>query len=145
MRKPISTQTQAILDYTTVGFALAFPRVLKSSPVVRNVVTAIAITKLAYALITRQELSVAKVVPMKAHLAMDAVGGATLCALPFVAGEKDRRTILACVGMGLFDILVAPFVQTRASFEKTPPPPQGNRHGEARHVSREELVEIRGE
>jgi hypothetical protein len=57
---------------------------------------------------------------MKAHLALDAVGGATLAALPFVLDEEDETAQIACVGLGLFDILAAPMTQTRPSGRSLP-------------------------
>jgi hypothetical protein len=109
----ISTRTHGVLDYLTVGFALAFPRVLGCSQKFTNAVTAIALGKLAYAMMTRHELGLVKMIPMKTHLALDAVGGATLAALPFLMDEDEDPAAVGCaVGMGLFDIAAAPITQT---------------------------------
>ena len=108
----ISTKTHGILDYLTVGFALAFPRMLRCSSGFTNAVTMIALGKLGYAMMTKHELGVAKVIPMKAHLTMDAVGGATLAALPFLMDEENPAAIACAVGMGLFDIAAAPITST---------------------------------
>jgi hypothetical protein len=118
MEKPVSTRAQGALDYTTIGFALLFPRLFGARKSVKRAVTCVALTKLSYALMTRQEYSPVKAVPMKAHLGMDAVGGLGLCAIPFVFREKSRLVTACCVGMGLFDILIAPFVETTPSYEK---------------------------
>ena len=108
----ISTKTHGILDYMTVGFALAFPRVLRCSNEFTNAVTMIALGKLGYAMMTKHELGAAKLIPMKAHLAMDAVGGATLAALPFLMDEENPAAVACAVGMGLFDIAAAPITST---------------------------------
>ena len=115
--KPISTRTHAVLDLVTAGSMLAIPRVLGCSRRFTNAVTCLAVGKLAYALMTRHELGVVKAVPMKAHLMLDAIGGATLCALPFLMDEDDPATVALCAGQGVMDIAVAPLTQTRASFE----------------------------
>ena len=108
----ISTKTHGILDYLTVGFALTFPRMLGCSKEFTNAVTMIALGKLGYAMMTKHELGVAKVIPMKAHLTMDAVGGATLAALPFLMDEDNPAAVACAVGMGLFDIAAAPITDT---------------------------------
>jgi hypothetical protein len=113
MKKLISRRTHGLLDYLTVVFALTFPRVLCSSDRTRNAVTLLALGKLSYALFTRHELGLVKTIPMKAHLTLDAAGGAALCALPFALEEEDPATIGACLAMGIFDVLAAPMTDTR--------------------------------
>jgi hypothetical protein len=49
---------------------------------------------------------------MKAHLVMDAVGGAALCALPFLTDEDDVAARCCAIGMGVFDIVAGPMTQT---------------------------------
>ncbi|HEX8912431.1 MAG TPA: hypothetical protein VF796_08725 [Humisphaera sp.] len=112
MNKPISTKLHGILDFATVGFALAFPRVLGCNRSFTNAVTMLALGKLGYALLTKHELGLAKVIPMKAHLAMDSVGGATLAALPFLTGEHSPAAMCCAIGMGAFDIAAAPMTET---------------------------------
>jgi hypothetical protein len=110
--KPISTRTHAILDYLTVGFALAFPRLLGCRREFTDAVTALALGKLGYAMMTRHEGGIIKAIPMKTHLALDAAGGAAMCALPFLCDEDDPAAVACSVGMGLFDIAAAPMTQT---------------------------------
>jgi hypothetical protein len=112
--KPISTRTHGILDYLTVGFALAFPRLLNCRKEFTNAVTTLALGKLAYAMMTRHELGLVKLIPMKTHLALDAMGGATLAALPFLTDEEDPRAIACAVGQGVFDIIAAPMTETHS-------------------------------
>jgi hypothetical protein len=112
MPKLISTRLHAFLDFATVGFALAFPRVLPCSRSTRNAITALALGKLGYALMTRHELGLVKLIPMRVHLALDSAAGAGLCALPFMLDEDDPATTACCVGMGLFDIAAAPLTET---------------------------------
>jgi len=112
MPKPISTKTHGVLDFLTVGFALAFPRVLNCNKAFTNAVTMLALGKLGYGLLTRHELGAYKLIPMKAHLAMDAVGGAALCALPFLTDEDDVAAQCCAIGMGVFDIAAAPMTET---------------------------------
>lgn len=121
MKAIISTRTHGVLDYLTVGFALAFPRMFGASRGFTRAVTVIALGKLTYTLFTRHELGLFKCIPMKAHLAMDALGGAALCALPWALDEENSAACAAAVGMGLFDIAAAPMTQTKASFDRFEP------------------------
>jgi hypothetical protein len=122
----ISTRTHAFLDFATAGFAMAFPRALGASARFTNIVTTVALTKICYALLTKHELGVFKVLPMKTHLVLDTIGGAALCALPFMIDEDENCEVTACaVGLGLFDIAAAPITETdyeprveRFSFEE---------------------------
>ncbi|TVP43846.1 MAG: cytochrome P450 [Gemmatimonadales bacterium] len=53
---------------------------------------------------------------MKTHLALDALGGAALCALPFLLDEEEDSTVSACViGLGVLDLAVAPLTQTQST------------------------------
>ena len=75
--------------------------------------TCVGLTKLAYTLLTKHEGGLYKVLPVKAHLAMDAAGGAMLAALPFMTGhDADDLETAVCAGMGAFDIAAAPLTET---------------------------------
>ena len=115
MRKPISTKSHAFLDYLTITKFLLLPRVMGFSKTVTNGMTAVALVKLGYTLLTRHEGGVAKVLPMKAHLAMDVVGGAMMCAVPFADDNADETEIGVCCALGAFDILAAPMTETEMS------------------------------
>jgi hypothetical protein len=112
MRRPISTKTHAFLDYLTITNFLLLPRVMGFSRTVTNGMTAVALVKLAYTLLTRHEGGAYKVLPMKAHLAMDVAGGAMLCALPFASDDADETEIGVCCALGAFDIVAAPLTET---------------------------------
>jgi len=108
----ISTRTHAILDFTTAGVALFFPRILGSSRPFRRAVTALALGKIGYALFTRHEGGIVKAIPMRTHLILDSIGGATLAALPFLMNERKHMTVVACaLGLGAFDIAAAPMTE----------------------------------
>lgn len=114
--KPISTRAHGVLDFVTVGFALAFPRVLDCNKAFTDAVTVLALGKLGYGLLTRHELAAHRWIPMEAHLALDAVGGAALCALPFLTDEDDLAARCCAIGLGVFDIMAAPMTETDMRF-----------------------------
>jgi hypothetical protein len=68
----------------------------------------------AYSNVTDYELSVKNVVPMKVHLALDAVGGATLALVPQLTGARRRgkKHWLPHLAIGAMEIGMAAFTQT---------------------------------
>lgn len=152
MNKPISTRTHALLDYLTVGTYLALPHALGWSRGLTNAVTAAAIGKLAYALCTRHEGGVIKAVPMKTHLVLDALAGASMAALPFTVDADDEcnesaRFILPA--MGTFDIAAAPMTETTSTVEDAPVTPAvirrtGERMQQAVQTARETAGNLQG-
>jgi hypothetical protein len=118
MWKPLSTKMHGMMDYLTVGAALVLPRVMDCSERLRTGMTCMALTKLAYSMMTRHELAPIKKIPMKAHLVLDTMGGATMAALPFMVDEENPQAISACVAMGMLDIAAAPLTQTKSPIER---------------------------
>jgi hypothetical protein len=108
----ISTRTHGILDYLTAGAALLVPRLLGCNRKFTDAMTMLAVGKLGYSMMTRHELGLVKLIPMKVHLAMDTIGGATMAALPLLTDEDDPTAAAFAVGMGIFDIAAAPLTQT---------------------------------
>ena len=113
MYKPISTKAHGVLDYLTAGTFIALPRVMGWSRELTQGMTILGLSKLAYTVFTRHELGLVKKLPMPAHLALDAAGGAALCAMPMLLGDEDDCGAQeACCALGLFDIAAAPLTQT---------------------------------
>ena len=113
MYKPISTKAHGVLDYLTIATFFTLPRVMGWSKPLTDGMTALALGKLGYTLMTRHELGLVKKLPMQAHLALDAAGGAALCAMPMLLGDEDDVGAAgACCALGVFDIVAAPMTET---------------------------------
>jgi len=110
-----------IMDLLTAGMTLALPRMLDCSEKLRTGMTCMALTKLGYGLMTRHELGLLKKIPMKTHLVLDTISGATMAALPFMVDEEDPQAITACVAMGMLDIAAAPLTQTQSPNQRQQP------------------------
>ena len=115
MRKPISTATHGMIDYLTAGALFALPSLLGFSKPLSQAVRMIGLKKLAVAAATQHELGIVKLIPMKHHLAIDVMTGATLCALPFmIEDENEPETACAAlVTMGLMEIAYVPLTETQ--------------------------------
>ena len=94
-------------------FRLKDDRAASLSPRVTGLVEAV------YTNLTDYELSLKKLIPMKVHLALDAVGGAALAAVPWVAGShrKGVRYWLPHTVVGLAEIGLA--LTTKSEAPKT--------------------------
>ena len=107
----IPTRVHGIIDYTTSGALLAAPEVfrlkdVRSSSLAPRIAGAAASL---YAPLTDYELGAVKALPMKAHLALDAAGGALLAASPWVLGYRRHgvRHWLPHTLVGLGEVAVA--------------------------------------
>jgi hypothetical protein len=118
MKTLFSTKTHAVLDYLTVATFLTLPRMLGFSDRLTNAMTTLALGKLGYTLLTKHEGGALRMLPMKAHLTMDAVAGAGLAALPWLLDEDDDVAKATCAALGIFDIAAAPATETQSPIER---------------------------
>jgi hypothetical protein len=123
--RPIDSTLHGATDYSVGTFLLtAFPRLagIEGTRAARQVRTAAAIHA-GYSLFTRYPLGAVKVLPYKAHLAIDALGAVALAATPFATGQwkKGGRCWRPHVGLALFEL---------ASLALTDPSGNGDFHGD---------------
>ena len=114
--KLFSTRVHGVLDYLTAGMLFALPRVFGWSGAVTRLLTNASIGTLVYSVLTRYELGLIKVLPMKGHLTLDALSGGLLCAAPFTFLDEDTPVTGALVGLGAFEIMAALITETEPSF-----------------------------
>ena len=106
--RPVDSTLHGATDYTAGTLLMtAFPRLagISGTRAARQIRTAGAIHA-GYSTLTDYPLGAAKLIPYKAHLAVDAVGALALAAAPFVTGEfrKGRRHWLPQVALCLFEL-----------------------------------------
>jgi len=107
----IPTEVHGALDYLASGVNLLFPRLLglHDAPGAALIPRVDGLAGAGYSLITDYELGALKLLPVPAHLALDAAKGAFLAASPWLFGFADRGTRywLPHVLMGTADVLAA--------------------------------------
>ncbi len=107
----IPTKVHGSLDYLASGVNLVFPRLLGlyDAPWGARVPRIVGASGAGYSLITDYELGALKVVPMPAHLALDAAKGVFMAASPWVFGfaRNGTRYWLVHLLMGSADVLAA--------------------------------------
>ncbi|MBA3827185.1 MAG: hypothetical protein H0X24_25235 [Ktedonobacterales bacterium] len=111
--KLLPTRVHGVLDYLAAGAFVVAPQLGGATKVGRRVMYGFAAATTLYSALTRYELSVAKVIPMRAHLALDALSGTLLIGTAFSHKSSSRVTL---VGLGLFQILAALTTETEPSF-----------------------------
>jgi hypothetical protein len=113
----IPTRVHGAVDYATSGALVAAPELfrlkdVRASALAPRVAGAAAG---AYSALTDYELGAVKALPLKAHLALDAAGGALLAASPWVLGYRRNglRHWLPHTLVGLGEIAVALTTKTK--------------------------------
>jgi hypothetical protein len=112
MQKPISPRVHGVLDYMTAGFMFALPRVMGWSKTATRLMDCSAAMATAYSLMTRYELGLVRVLPLKAHLAMDAVSGAGLLGAAAVMEDEDPDVRCTIAGIGAWEIAASLMTRT---------------------------------
>lgn len=99
--KWISTRMHGALDYSMAVLMLALPWLFNWSDATKTLLTILAIGIVLYSLLTRYELGVMRILPMRAHLALDMLGGLVLLIAAFLLnGETDSvRWTLGALGV----------------------------------------------
>ena len=116
--KLFSTRMHGIIDYLSVGTLFTLPRALGWSARVTGLMTNAALGTLVYSLLTRYELGLVKVLPMKGHLALDGMSGALFCGAPLLFPDEDTSVKAALVGFGLFELAAAFMTETEPSLSE---------------------------
>ncbi len=115
----IPTQVHGMLDYLTGSALLAAPGLLgiKDDPRAALTLRLAGGGATAYSLLTDYELGLVRLLPMPAHLALDAISGALLASSPWLFGfaERGARYWLPHALVGAAEILAAATSKTAAS------------------------------
>lgn len=107
MNNLISTKAHGVLDYLTVGTLLALPRALGWDKKVTTWMTGMAGGTLLYTALTRYELGLIKVLPMRGHLWLDAMSGLAFCAAPLLLPDEEQLVVGSLVAIGVFELAAA--------------------------------------
>ena len=107
----IPTTAHGVIDYLNAFTLVVAPKLWRLDEVPPSAATFYLFggSLSATSLITDYELSVANVIPMRAHLALDIASGAALAAAPFVLGfrRSGPRYWVGHVAIGASEIVTA--------------------------------------
>jgi hypothetical protein len=127
--RPIDSTLHGVTDYTVGATLLSvFPKAagIEGTRSAAQVRIAAAIHA-GYSTLTDYPLGIAKVLPYKAHLALDAIGALALAATPFVTGQwkEGRDQWVPQVALCTFEL---------SSLVMTDPTGKGDFHGDLKAV-----------
>ena len=113
MKKIINTKTHGIIDYATAGALMALPRIFRMDPFVTKLLTGSAIMTALYSMFTKYEMGIFKVLPMKAHLGLDAAQSAAMATAPLAFARGNKSVLPLLLGISLMEGAVTLFSQNR--------------------------------
>jgi hypothetical protein len=127
--RPVDATLHGVVDYTAGALlTTVFPMLagIEGTRAARQIRKAGAIHA-GYSMLTDYPLGVVRVLPFKAHLALDAVGAVALAVTPFVTGQfkRGRSQWLPHVALCLFEL---------SSLAITDPTGRGDFHGDIEAV-----------
>lgn len=101
----IDTNTHGYLDYIVGIFFIVCPWIFNLKPGEPQGILFIilGVAAIAYSLLTKYELGLLRVLPMKVHLALDLLSGIVLASSPWLFGFAEE-VYLPHVILGIFEI-----------------------------------------
>jgi hypothetical protein len=132
--RPIDSTLHGVTDYS-VGTLLmtAFPKLADIEDTdSANQIRVAGAFHASYSTLTDYPLGIVKLIPYKAHLALDAAGALALAATPFVTGQwkKGRKHWVPQVALCLFEL---------TSLVMSDPTGKGDFHGDIEAVRRNNM------
>ena len=108
MNKPITRVQHGFTDYSYVPLVSSAPHLVgfTENKTAATLCYVLSSTILASSLVTRAEWGVFKVMPYRAHLVLDTVGGLAALTAPWLFGfAKDRKARNTFLAAGLFGLM----------------------------------------
>jgi hypothetical protein len=110
--KRMSTATHGVVDYVVGGALMMVPPMLDMSSKSKAILTASGAAACAYSAMTDYELGMVCVLPMKAHLTLDALSGGMLLGSALLLDDDEPATRVAMACIGLFEIAASLLTET---------------------------------
>ena len=115
----MSTSTHGVIDYVAGAAFIALPRLLDLGQPAGALLQAAGGGAFIYSALTNYERGVLRVIPMKGHLALDALSGGALLGAAMVLKDEAPRDRAVLAGVGLFEIVAALMTETSSANEQT--------------------------
>ena len=119
MNRPISTRTHGVIDYTWASISAAVPNMMNDGAATARLIRGASAAATTNSMLTNYEGGVMKVMPMKAHLAMDFVMCSALLLSPFFLPSSERRYAAIPMLLGGAGLLTALMTETESPTEQS--------------------------
>jgi hypothetical protein len=117
MKRPISTQTHGVIDYTWAASAAAICERISGAPRTKSLLRGASGAATGSSAFTNYEAGLVRMMPMKGHLALDVAMCAVLLAAPLFIPAAERRYAAIPIAFGAVGLLTALLTQTTAPTE----------------------------
>jgi hypothetical protein len=118
MMKPISTRTHGIIDYACSGALIALPFLMRWNQRAARLSIGAGLTTLGVSMMTNYECGLVRLLPMKAHLAMDAAETSMLMGARRTLGTMDDGAGRVLAMLGALSAAVGALTETRSPVER---------------------------
>lgn len=118
MTKPISTRMHGIIDYTWAAAASSMAGRMERAGSTTRLLRGAANAATASALVTNYECGAVRLLPMKGHLAVDALLCSALVASPLFLPASERRHAVVPVLLGIAGLVTGMLTQTQSPTEQ---------------------------
>ncbi|HEY7172350.1 MAG TPA: hypothetical protein VH417_15970 [Vicinamibacterales bacterium] len=116
--KPISTRTHGIIDYAFGGALIALPFLMRWNRRAARLSVGAGLATLGVSMMTNYECGIIRLLPMKAHLAMDAAETSMLIGARRTLGSMDDGAGRVLAMFGAFGAAVGAMTRTRSPYER---------------------------
>lgn len=117
MNKPISTRVHGMIDYAWSAAASALAKRVNGATSTARLLNGAATAATTSSVLTKYERGVVRVLPMKAHLAVDFAMCSALVASPFYLPASERRYAAIPVALGAMGLVTGLLTQTSSPLE----------------------------
>ena len=117
MTKPISTRAHGMIDFAYAAALIAIPLVLRWRGRAAQMAIGTGLATVGSSLLTRYELGLVPVIPMRGHLLIDAVESSFLMSAPRLLGTEDADAGRILAAFGLAGAMVGSLTQTTSPLE----------------------------
>jgi len=108
----MSTKTHGLVDYIVGGGITLLPQLLRCGKPAARVLEGAGIGAAVYSMLTNYERGLVKVLPMEAHLALDAMSGAALIGAAAMLKDERPDVRLTIAAVGAFELAAAAMTST---------------------------------
>jgi hypothetical protein len=117
MTKPISTRLHGVIDYSWAAAASRLANRVDGATSTARLLRNAATAATASSFITNYECGAIRVMPMKGHLALDAVMCTALLASPLFLPASERRYAVVPMILGAIGLVTGLLTETRSPME----------------------------